>query len=133
MEERLASGGFKVGQKKDTQLQLEKVQAYKGLPDVPKDVVKNQIYVDMKNDAVILPIYGDMVVFHISVVKNVSKHDEGPTSSIRFNFHVPGSTVTNANIVFPTYNKAPVYIKELTFRSQDVKKLNENLKKIKEL
>jgi hypothetical protein len=35
--------------------------------------------------------------------------------------------------VFPTFNKAPVYIKELTFRSQDVKKLNENLKKIKEL
>jgi len=74
-----------------------------------------------------------MVVFHISVIKNVSKHDEGPTSSIRFNFYIPGSTVTNANIVFPAFSKAPVYIKELTFRSQDVKKLNENLKKLKDL
>lgn len=51
------------------------------------------------------------------MIKNVSKHDEGNTSSIRFNFHVPGSTVTNANIVFPVLNNSIIYIKELTFRS----------------
>jgi nucleosome binding factor SPN SPT16 subunit len=58
-----------------------------------------------------------MIPFHVSVIKNVSKHDEGNTSSIRFNFHVPGSNLANANIIFPSLNKAPIYIKELTFRS----------------
>jgi len=71
----------------------------------------------MKNDVIILPINGESIPFHASVIKNVSKHDEGNTSSIRLNFHIPGSTILNSNIVFPTINKAPVYIKELTFRS----------------
>ena len=40
-----------------------------------------------------MPVAGEMLAFHISVIKNVSKHDEGNTSSIRFNFYVPGSSV----------------------------------------
>lgn len=87
----------------------------------------------MKNLAVILPINGQPLAFHISVIKNVSKHDEGNTSSIRFNFHVPGSGQNLGNLIFPTLNNQEVYIRELTFRSHDVRKLNENLKKIKDL
>ena len=78
----------------------------------------------MKNYAVILPINGQALVFHISVIKNVSKHDEGNTSSIRFNFHVPGSGLNQGNLVFPTLNNQDVYIRELTFRSHDVRKVN---------
>ena len=52
-----------------------------------------EIVVDLKAGAVILPVAGEMLAFHISVIKNVSKHDEGNTSSIRFNFYVPGSGV----------------------------------------
>jgi nucleosome binding factor SPN SPT16 subunit len=77
----------------------------------------------MKNFAVILPINGHPIVFHISVIKNVSKHDEGNTSSIRFNFHVPSSGVNQGSMVFPTFNNAPIYIRELTFRSHDVRKV----------
>ena len=30
----------------------------------------------MKNDVIILPINGESIPFHASVIKNVSKHDE---------------------------------------------------------
>ena len=57
------------------------------------------------------------------MIKNVSKHDEGNTSSIRFNFFVPGSGMNQGNLTFPTFNDAPIYIRELTFRSHDVRKV----------
>lgn len=102
---------------------MEKVVAYKDMSEVPKDYIKNTILVDMKKYSVILPINGHPIVFHISVIKNVSKHDEGNTASLRFNFHVPGSGPQQSNMIFPTFNNAPVYIRELTFRSHDVKRV----------
>lgn len=36
-------------------------------------------------------------------------------------------------MIFPTFNNTPVYVRELTFRSHDVKRITENLKKIKDL
>ena len=70
---------------------MDKVQAYKDISEVPKDYIPNTIHVDLRKYSVILPIKGKPIVFHISVIKNVSKHDEGNTASLRFNFHVPGS------------------------------------------
>ena len=55
----------------------------------------------MKNNSVILPLFGTMVPFHVSVLKNVSKHDENNSSSLRLNFHVPGGSSSLANLTFP--------------------------------
>ena len=51
-----------------------------------------QVYVDVKRDAVLLPIYGLHVPFHIATVKTVSqtKSEEGSaTSVLRIGFNVP--------------------------------------------
>ena len=45
----------------------------------------------MKNNCIVLPIMGQHVPFHITVIKNISKHDEGKFTSLRLNFHVPGA------------------------------------------
>jgi len=81
-------------------ISLEKLIAYP-TGDLPPEAKPNQIYVDMKNSSIILPICGYMVPFHISVLKNVSKHEEGKTTSMRINFHIPGAPGTVANIQFP--------------------------------
>lgn len=70
-----------------TSKKIEDLVVYKDPNQVPTKEFKNgQIFVDMKNDCVILPICGDMVPFHISVIKNVNKQDEGKISTLRFNF-----------------------------------------------
>ena len=56
-----------------------------------------QIYVDAKRDAVLLPIYGLPVPFHIATIKSValSKADDGGDySNLRINFNLPGQGAT---------------------------------------
>jgi nucleosome binding factor SPN SPT16 subunit len=49
----------------------------------------------------LLPINGKHVPFNIHTLKSVVKNDEGKYSSLRFNFHLPG---TVANLTFPKFN-----------------------------
>jgi nucleosome binding factor SPN SPT16 subunit len=46
--------------------------------------------VDRRAEAVILPVFGQAVPFHLSILKNVSKSDEGDQILVRFNFISPG-------------------------------------------
>ena len=60
--------------KKIKQLDPEKLECYKNREDFPKDLKKNKIHVDIKNQALLLPVSGVHVPFHITVVKNIAKH-----------------------------------------------------------
>ena len=118
------------------QIKLENISSYKTKEDVPKNIPKESIYVDMRNDTVLLPVYGTLTAFHISVIKNVSKQNEGKSvSSIRFNFHDPKSANTTS-IVYPDPKKLdyhPIYIKKLIFRSVRGDHLTSVYKDVKEL
>lgn len=47
---------------------------------------------DKKHQAVVLPIYGMAVPFHISMVKNLSKSEEQDFVYLRINFNTPGAS-----------------------------------------
>ncbi len=88
----------------------------------------------MKNDVILLPIFGRHIPFHISTLKNVSRQQESRINALRFNFNVPGSSANS--IIFPdptTSEFRPIYIKELTFRSANVEHLAAIHKQIKEV
>ena len=91
---------------------------------------KNQIYVDAKNNSILLPINGRHVPFNIHILKSVVKNDEGKFASLRFNFHLPG-TVPNFN--FPKFNEACVFVKEMVFRSRQVARIIDLERQIKAL
>ena len=57
--------------------------AYKTTSQLPNndEVRKLRIYVDRTAEAVVLPIYGIPVPFHISMIKNVSVTVEGTSPS----------------------------------------------------
>lgn len=57
-------------------LNLGKLKAYNSISEVPKEFRKNQINIDVARQSVLLPIGGRLIPFHISVIKNVSRHDE---------------------------------------------------------
>eukprot|EP00965_Chrysotila_dentata_P013242 437319-Pleurochrysis_carterae.AAC.2 len=50
----------------------------------------NQTFVDGGKEAVLIPIFGRLVPFHISTIKNVSKSEEGVWTFLRINFVAPG-------------------------------------------
>ncbi|CCI42093.1 unnamed protein product [Albugo candida] len=113
------------------------IMAYPSPAHYPSDLKDRQVMVDMRAEAVILPINGVPVPFHISTIKNVSKSEEDKATYLRINFYVPGTSLSRdllpamQNIItnFPT----KMFIKELGFRSMDAHNLNNQFRLIKEL
>lgn len=104
-----------------------------------------QIFVDVKAEVILLPIYGYLVPFHISIVKNASKTDD----YLRINFVTP-TQITAQSQVFQLFDsllwgycgvltkpqaggKEVLYVREVTYRIQDQKSLTNSLRLIKEL
>ncbi|KAI9912477.1 hypothetical protein PsorP6_006497 [Peronosclerospora sorghi] len=123
---------------KSDEIKKEKsIKAYAGPQDYPPELRERQVMVDMRAEAVILPINGVPVPFHISTIKNVSKSEEDKATYLRINFFVPGTSLgrdvlpamANAITKFPH----KMFIKELGFRSTDAHNLNNQFRLIKEL
>lgn len=98
--------------------------AYRSINDFPKEneISNLRIYVDKKNETLILPFYGVPVPFHISTIKNVSSSVEGDYTYLRINFFFPGSTLEKGS-VFP--NNDAIFLKELSYRSCNTKEPGE--------
>jgi nucleosome binding factor SPN SPT16 subunit len=65
------------------------VVAYRHASQYP-EMKPRQVAVDMRAEAVMVPINGVAVPFHISMIKNVSKNEEDKATYLRINFHCPG-------------------------------------------
>eukprot|EP00850_Spirogloea_muscicola_P019987 SM000204S05849 [mRNA] locus=s204:8425:11196:- [translate_table: standard] len=86
--------------------------------------------VDQKNEAVLLPIYGLMVPFHMSTIKNANVQQDGGHSYIRIIFNVPSAGFTATDMPVQKFPDA-VYLKECSFRSSDTKHSNQVVQLIK--
>ncbi|KAG6478423.1 hypothetical protein ZIOFF_061865 [Zingiber officinale] len=105
--------------------------AYKNVNDIPF-AKQLAIQVDPKNEAVLLPIYGSMVPFHVSTVKSVTSHQDHGTCTIRVIFYVPG-TPFNPHDANTLKFQGSIYLKEITFRSKDSRHISEVVQQIKTL
>lgn len=75
---------------------------------------------DKKAEVVLLPIYGQLVPFHIQSVKNVLQSQDGSGNAvIRIQFNVPGSAF-GASGYYPAI-KFPdaTFVQEVSYRSLD--------------
>ncbi|KAE8675465.1 FACT complex subunit SPT16 [Hibiscus syriacus] len=91
------------------------------------------IQVDQKNEAVLLPIYGSMVPFHVATIRTVSsQQDTNRNCFIRIIFHVPGTPFSphDSNSL---KNQGAIYLKEVSFRSKDPRHISEVVQQIKTL
>eukprot|EP00112_Aurelia_sp_Birch-Aquarium-sp1_P005971 Seg1670.1 transcript_id=Seg1670.1/GoldUCD/mRNA.D3Y31 product="FACT complex subunit SPT16" protein_id=Seg1670.1/GoldUCD/D3Y31 len=96
--------------------------AYKNKTLIPqeKDVRDLKVFVDKKYEAIILPLAGMSVPFHISTVKNISSNVEGDYTYLRLNFYCPGSSYGRSDgNLFP--NPDATFVKEVVYRSSNVK------------
>lgn len=78
------------------------------------------LQVDQKNEAVLLPVYGLLVPFHIATVKSVSSQQDGGHSYIRIIFNVPGAGFGPNDVPTQKFPRS-IYVKEVSFRSNDTR------------
>ncbi|PPD81252.1 hypothetical protein GOBAR_DD21825 [Gossypium barbadense] len=106
--------------------------AYKNVNDLPppRDFM---IRIDQKNEAVLLPIYGSMVPFHVATIRTVSsQQDTNRNCFIRIIFNVPG-TPFSPHDLNSSKNQGAIYLKEVSFRSKDPRHISEVVQQIKTL
>eukprot|EP00935_MAST-01C_sp_MAST-1C-sp1_P000632 g632.t1 len=103
----------------------------------PNPAARTQIIVDTDKEAVLLPINGTPVPFHINTIKNVSKSEEGRHTYLRINFYAPGMglgrDVAPAMAAMVSNQPQAWFIKELNFRSMSNHAIGTQFRMIKEL
>lgn len=77
-------------------------------------------------EALILPINGRPVPFHMSTIKSVTRPEEGKAAYMRVNFNIPTSAASvskdmpkNMQQLIVKYGDSSHFIKEMTFKAQD--------------
>mmetsp|Transcript_4057 Transcript_4057/g.6766 ORF Transcript_4057/g.6766 Transcript_4057/m.6766 type:complete len:1035 (+) Transcript_4057:3-3107(+) len=94
----------------------------------------NQTFVDGKAEAVLFPMNGRLVPFHVSTIKSVSKTEEGSWTFLRINFNAPGAGGFGASQqVPPEAGSHSHFIKEITLKARSATNLNNTFRLIKEL
>ncbi|XP_058091980.1 FACT complex subunit SPT16-like [Magnolia sinica] len=128
---RLAGGGSAAGDGRGSAKASSDLIAYKNVNDIPQSR-ELMIQIDQKNEAVLLPIHGSMVPFHIATIKSVSSQQDGKTCYIRIFFNVPG-TPFNPPDANSLKFQGSIYLKEVSFRSKDSRHISEVVQLIKTL
>ena len=72
--------------------ELEEIQAYRSTEHYPREMRPHQIFVDLEREAVLLPIHGMHVPFHIATIKNVVQPEPDAAAYLRINFYTPGES-----------------------------------------
>mmetsp|Transcript_26112 Transcript_26112/g.50719 ORF Transcript_26112/g.50719 Transcript_26112/m.50719 type:complete len:670 (+) Transcript_26112:2-2011(+) len=93
----------------------------------------NQTFVDGGKEAVLIPIFGRLVPFHISTIKNVSKSEEGVWTFLRINFVAPGGGGIAAQQLPPEADGNSHFIREITLKARVPTNLNNTFRLIREL
>ncbi|KAF8303076.1 FACT complex subunit SPT16 [Clavulina sp. PMI_390] len=124
--------GEDAGADEDRGKAWKRFQAYKGEMGLPKEVESLRIYVDRRNQSVVLPINGFAVPFHINTLKNAVSSEVGDYMQLRINFLDVGSgggRKDEASFEDPN----AIFIRSLSYRSMDGHRVDTLVKQITEL
>ncbi|CAI9101355.1 OLC1v1038658C1 [Oldenlandia corymbosa var. corymbosa] len=130
---RLAGNDSRAADSRGSGKPSSELVAYKNVNDIPppKELM---IQVDQRNEAILLPLYGSMVPFHVAHVKSVSsQQDTNRSCYIRIIFHVPGTPFSPIDRNSMMKFQSSLYVKEVSFRSKDPRHISEVVQQIKTL
>ncbi|ORM40740.1 FACT complex subunit SPT16 [Babesia sp. Xinjiang] len=131
-------GGLAGTTKQKQVVKMDKMRSFSSPNAFSPDVVPHQIYVDVVNEVIMLPVNGYHLPFSIMTVKNAACNSEdNQTYTLRINFQVPGShtfsSKTEVNPLPDLHQENAVFVKELLYRSSDSKHLQNVFRAIKDL
>jgi nucleosome binding factor SPN SPT16 subunit len=131
------SGGGASGRDADEELRTAPdIVAYGSATELPRSGVRPcQISVDKAHNAVLLPVFGSLVPFHVSTIKSAVKSDEGAKALLRINFHAPGAA-PGKECAVPMQaamlrHPAAIFVRTLSFMSKDQRNMNNVVSLIK--
>lgn len=116
-------------EKEEEEDEAKEFYAYNSHKEFPLDVQRDTIYVDTKRECVILPIYGQMVPFHIMTIRSATKTDD----HLRILFKHPGGGTTPNDKLSDFADETATFIKGLTYRVTNTNNLNNSYRLIMEL
>ncbi|KAL2347869.1 hypothetical protein Fmac_001869 [Flemingia macrophylla] len=129
---RLAGVGSETGEARSSSRTSAELMAYKSINDLPPPKGM-MIQIDQKNEAVLLPINGSMVPFHVAFIRTVSsQQDTNRNCYIRIIFNVPGTPFSSHDANSMKFTGS-IYLKEASFRSKDSRHISEVVQSIKTL
>lgn len=119
------------GEEGDQGPHFKKFEAYKRETQLPK-LENLRLSVDQRAQAVLVPVAGRPVPFHINTYKNGNATEEGEYTYVRLNFNSPDSNVARRDDV-PYDNPLATFVKSVTLRSRDGERMRESFRQIQEL
>ena len=105
------------------------LKCYDNIKQFPSDMKNGKIYLDQKHYTVFLPIFKNMVPFHIGLIKNTSKSEDSNYTILRINFVIPVSGNELESIKSPN----PVFIREISYKFKDANDVQKIMTKIKDM
>uniref|UniRef100_A0A3B0MVL7 FACT complex subunit n=1 Tax=Theileria annulata TaxID=5874 RepID=A0A3B0MVL7_THEAN len=136
---RVKDGSGLAGDSKQKQVvKMDKIKVFQSPDYFSNELTPNKIFVDWRNEVVMLPVNGYHLPFSVMMIKNVTCNPENNNLyMLRINFQVPGShTYTSRNDQNPLpdlQQENSIFIKEVLYKSKDVKHLQNVFKSLKEL
>ncbi|KAL5060689.1 hypothetical protein RYX36_032293 [Vicia faba] len=129
---RLAGGGNEAGGNRSSSRSSAELVAYKNINDLPRPR-EMMIHIDQKNEAVLLPINGSMVPFHVHFIRNEDiQPDTNRNCYVRISFNLPGIPFNPRDSNSMKF-QGSIYLKEAIFRSKDSTHMSEVVQSIKTL
>jgi nucleosome binding factor SPN SPT16 subunit len=132
-DERLQALKATVGQELTRDVGDGVIRGFKSPEVFPEQARPPMVYVDVKNECVFCPIFGHMVPFHISTIKNVHKQDQGAHTHIRINFITPINMNARTDPLPKQADARSVFLSELSYRDRLDGDLSQAYLKIREL
>lgn len=135
LKERLANNEFGRAHQREVVEKVESLKSYDSIGQFPTAPNSTKLVIDNARETLLIPFGSTLVPFHISTIKSVSGQVEGKVSTIRINFHVPGSSsLVSQGLRFPDPRAYGIqgYIQELSLKSKNDQHMNQIIKGIKE-
>ena len=109
--------------------------SYKSMRDVPTPRHNELVLaVDADRESVLVPIYGQLVPFHIMSVKSASVSQDAGNAFVRINFqHPTGSSAAQQKYAAAVRFPNSIFLKEVSFRSVDARHANHVVQEIQAL
>jgi nucleosome binding factor SPN SPT16 subunit len=135
LKERLANNEFGRAHQREMVEKVESLKSYDSIGQFPTAPNSSKLFIDNARETLLIPFGNTLVPFHIATIKSVSGQTEGKLSTIRINFHVPGSSsLVSQGLRFPDPRAYGIqgYIHELSLKSKNDQHMNQIIKGIKE-
>jgi nucleosome binding factor SPN SPT16 subunit len=113
----------------ETKINLSNVKSYENKNSFPSGLSSSKIIIDKKNFTILLPIFKKIVPFHIALIKNATKSEDGNLTVLRINFITPISQYDFGEIKYEN----PVFIRDISYKHKDNKTITDLMNDIREL